>query len=686
VSRTEVVRDGVVAGGGVRTPPVAARSLGWRWPHLLALTAAVGAAANIALEARSVPSSLAGDLPWFGAWLAYLVVGALVVQRRPELPIGPVLVGTGALVELAGLLDTTAVVTAAPHPGAAAWMAWGSNLMYVPAILLVAVAVPLLLPAGRLGDGRRRTALWVGVVAWGVFSVGVAVQPGSLDSADLVNPLHVTAAHVLAPVASWVGGLTLAVVAVGCVVGLASQWRSSSRVDRRALAFVALGAFLQLGLFGLSAGLDSLGVQPPRAVVSLGILVLISALPVSVGLAILRAGLLDIELVLRRTLAYLAMTLVVVALYAATVLAVGTMGGHSDRLSVSLLATGLAAVGLSPLRERAQRQVDRLLYGRRADPYGVLRDLDQAMARAQSTAEVLPTVARVIGQALRLPYVAILLPEEAAGEDVEPASWGQRRPIVRELPLEHHSRRVGTLLLAARSPGERFSALDDRLLTEVGEHAGSAVAAVGLAQEAQRSRQRLVLALEDDRRRIRRDLHDHLGPVLSGMALQLDQLRRLSADNQAALALADTIRGEVADAVVDIRRLVHGLRPPILDELGLAEAVRHRADLMSAEPVVTVDIGPLPPLPAAVEVAAYRIVTEALTNVIRHAGARSAHVRIAAEDRLLVEVCDDGHGIAVDGGSGIGFASMRERVAELGGSLSVTSSEAGCTVRAELPT
>ncbi len=668
--------------------------MGSSWPHPVAAVAAVVAAANLLLEARSVPSSLSGDLPWFGSWLVYLAIGALVVRRRPGLPIGPVLVATGALVELAGLLDTAAAVAAGRPGGAAgsaaarlaAWLAWGSNLVYLPAILLVAVAVPLLLPAGRLDGGRRRTALRCGVAAWVVFLLGVALMPGSLDTADLTNPVGLTAAPVLPSAAFWAGGFALAVVAAGCVVGLASEWRSSSRIDRRAIAFVALGACVQLALFALSGGLGALGVQPPRVLQALGVVLLISALPVSVGLAILRAGLLDIELVLRRTLAYLAMTLVVVTLYAATVLAVGTMSGQTDRLSVSLLATGLAAVVLSPLRERAQRQVDRLLYGRRADPYGVLRDLDQAMARAQSTAEVLPTVARVIAQALRLPFVAVRLTGEEGGGGAEPAGWGRPQPVARELALEHHGRRVGTLLLAARSPGERFSALDDRLLTEVAEHAGSAVAAVGLAQEAQRSRQRLVLALEDDRRRIRRDLHDHLGPVLSGMTLQLDQLRRLSAGNQAALALADTIRGEVADAVVDIRRLVHGLRPPILDELGLAEAVRHHADVLSAELAVSVEIGSLPALPAAVEVAAYRIVTEAMTNVIRHARARSAHVLITSGDVLVLEVRDDGHGIATSAGTGVGFASMRERVAELGGTLSVTSSAAGSTIRAELPT
>ena len=462
-----------------------------------------------------------------------------------------------------------------------------------------------------------------GLGAWLVWFVAYAVSPGRLDTNGRPNPFGLPGADLVAPVA----GAAVALASFAAVVSLVARWRGSLGEERRALAYLALGAVAQIALFGVATIAQSAGVSGPGWLTGTGVVLVISALPVAVGLAILRTGLLDIELVLRRTLTYLAMTVVVIAVYALTVLVVGRLTSHTDRLSTSLLVIALAAVGLSPLRERAQRQVDRMLYGRRADPYGVLRDLDTAVARARTPAEVLAVVTEVVARSLRLPYVAVELVTEP-GQPPRRTAWGSEQRVERELELSHHGRQVGTLLLAPRSPGERFSLADDRVLRDVADHAASAVAAVGLAEEAQLSRERLVKALEEDRRRIRRDLHDHLGPVLSGITLQLDALRRLSSDNDEAATLSDTIRGEVAEAVVDVRRLVHDLRPPVLDQLGLVEALRHHGDVVSQELDVRVVARAVPPLPAAVEVAAYRIATEALTNTLRHAGATSATVSL----------------------------------------------------------
>ncbi len=643
---------------------------------------------NLGLEARRFPAQLVDDIVWFGAWLSYVVVGSVVLHRRPGLPVGRVLIAAGASIQLAGLVDTTSLL--AGHDvhlrGWASWLAWIAELAFLPAVLLVGVVLPLVLPSGWLSGLWGHRLLRSGVVVWSLWFVGYAVRPGQLDTSGVVNPLGLAAAPWVAAALLMVGGIGLAVIAVLCVASLGLRWRRSVADERRGLAYLAVAAVVQVLLLLVVELLGSSGWDAPAWVRHVGTATVIAVLPLAVGLAILRTGLLDIELVLRRTLTYLAMTLAVVAVYAVTVLAVGGVTSHTDRLSTSLLVTGLAAVGLSPLRERAQRQVDRLLYGRRADPHGVLRELDGAMAANRTAADVLPSLTEVIGRSLRIPYVAIDLGDSAKGGPVTRTGWGAPSPIVRELGMEHHGRRVGTLLLAARSRGERLTSLDDKLLREVADHVSSAVAAVALAEDAQHSRERLVRALEEDRRRIRRDLHDHLGPVLSGITLQLDALRRMNADDEEATNLTDTIREEVAAAVVDVRRLVHGLRPPILDELGLVDAVRHHADLVAAEIGVTVVADHLPPLPAAVDVAAYRIVTEALTNTLRHAGASAVDVLLQLVDgRLEVEVRDDGSGIAADAARGVGLESMRERVAELGGQLTISSSASGTVVRVELP-
>jgi signal transduction histidine kinase len=674
---------GAAAGGSRRTAG--------RRVQLLALVAAAAGVAGSILQQRALTPLTYSDLAWTCAWLSYVAVGAVLTHRRPELGIGPVLVMAGASVEIAGAVTTTAqVVQSSGHAALAAWLAWVANLLYGAYPVLVGVVIPLQLPAGRIdSQGPSRRLLWCGLAATGTWLVAGAFQPGLQVTVPVPNPLGVTAARSVLDVVVAFSEVALCVVAVLCFGRLVLQWRRASAPDRRALAYVALGGTTTLTLFIVAITASAAGLAPPAWLAALGTLVFIAALPTSVGLAVHRARFLDIELVLRRTLTYLAMTLVVVAVYVLTVLLVGHTTRSNESLATSLIVTGLAAVGLSPLRERAQRQVDRLLYGRRADPYGVLRELDTAIGRSRTPAAVLATVTEVVAHSLRLPYAVVEVAHEP-GDSTRRATWGREQPIARTLELTHHGRHVGTLFLAARSPGEGFSATDDRLLSHVGDHVASAVAAVGLAEDAQQSRERLVNALEEDRRRIRRDLHDHLGPVLSGIALQLDALRRLSAGNDEVVELASTIRAEAAEAVLDVRRLVHDLRPPVLDQLGLVEALRHHAELVAAELPVTVTADPLPSLPAAVEVAAYRIVTEALTNTLRHAGATQATVSLfLTTDDLALTVSDDGCGIAPHAEPGLGLASMRDRVAELGGSLAISGDTAagrGTKIHATLPT
>jgi signal transduction histidine kinase len=269
------------------------------------------------------------------------------------------------------------------------------------------------------------------------------------------------------------------------------------------------------------------------------------------------------------------------------------------------------------------------------------------------------------------------------------ATHGERPAETRTLPITYRDTEVGRLVLPARGLRSRLSRRDEQLLGDLVRQAATAARTSRLADELQDSRERLVVAREEERRRIRRDLHDGLGPALSGVVFRLESARLLvDRDPDAAAAHIEATSDHVQDVVADVRRLVHDLRPPALDDRGLVGALQQQAESVSTGGLrVTVAAADLGPLPAAVEVAAYRIAGEAVTNVVRHARAATCVVRLAvADDRVVVEVADDGVGIAEDAQAGVGLVSLRERASELGGRTEITCPEGGGTVvRAWLP-
>ncbi|MGH2523275.1 MAG: histidine kinase, partial [Anaerolineales bacterium] len=381
--------------------------------------------------------------------------------------------------------------------------------------------------------------------------------------------------------------------------------------------------------------------------------------PITIAISMARYRLWDIDLILNRTIVYGALTAIVVGIYTIVVGALGALFQAQGNLFLSILATGLSAVLFQPLRRRLHHAVNRMMYGERDDPAEVLSRLGQRLSAAIAPDVVLPTIVETVAQALKLPYVAIEL-ATADGRPpatVEYPSSGPppaQRSSVHELvhlPLIYQSETIGQLIVAPRAPGEAFTPGDHRLLEEITHQAGPVAHTVRLTADLQRSRERIVTAREEERRRLRRDLHDGLGPTLASQTLKLDAaLDLLATDPEAAVALLREIKAQTQATVTDIRRLVYELRPPALDELGLVSALRESVlrHVNSHELATTFEVPPhgLPPLSAAVEVAAYRIALEALTNVVRHAHARRCLVRLCvAEGKMLqVEVSDDGVG------------------------------------------
>jgi signal transduction histidine kinase len=412
--------------------------------------------------------------------------------------------------------------------------------------------------------------------------------------------------------------------------------------------------------------------------------------PLSLAVAILRHHLWDIDFLLNRTLVYGGLTGIVAGLY---ILIVGLMGAlfqTRGNLLFSIVATGLIAVLFQPLQQRLQQAVNRLMYGERDDPAAVLLRLGERLESNLTAPAVLPALVETIGQALKLPYTAILLPE-AEGERIAAAHPPDATPgkPVERFPLVYRGETVGQLLATPHFPGDTFAAKDRRLLNQLARQAGPAVQAARLTADLQRSRERLVTAREEERRRLRRDLHDGLGPQLASLTLKLDAVRNLLAhDPVAADQLLLELKGQTQSAITGIRRVVYNLRPPALDQLGLLPAIHEFAAQHSVNGLQVSVEGPktMPSLPAAVEVAAYHITLEAITNVDRHAGAQQCQVCLSLADALELQISDDGVGLPMHYQAGVGLTSMRERTEELGGRFTVgTISGGGTRVSVSLP-
>ncbi|MBD0383956.1 GAF domain-containing sensor histidine kinase [Paenibacillus sedimenti] len=432
-------------------------------------------------------------------------------------------------------------------------------------------------------------------------------------------------------------------------------------------------------------------------------------IPVTLGISILRKRLWDIDPIVNRTLVYLGLSASIIALYALIVWYLSILFQTEQNMLFSIFATGVAAVVFAPLKERLQRAVNRMLYGEQHDPFSVLLQLGNRLKESISPEAALDTVVKTVKDSLRVPYAGISLAQNGLE-----TSTGKENGDITRIPLMSGGSTVGSLHIAARSPGEAFNDADLKLIDGFARQAGIVVHNVKQAMDIrllltdlQESKEQLIFAQEEERRSIRKNLHDDIAPRLAAMrltaSLVTDWIRK---DPNKAIEIITQFKQDIAETVEEIRGIVYDLRPPALDELGLIGAVRQRMEqLQQLEQVKGItDSVPLrftfdspdrlPMLPAAVEVGAYRIATEALVNVVKHARADTCVIRIAVEtdpDReLVVEVTDNGVGLpdqlASTDGNGLGLTSLWERARELGGTCVVGNlAGGGMRVQARLP-
>ncbi|RNL60559.1 hypothetical protein EFK50_19775 [Nocardioides marmoriginsengisoli] len=553
----------------------------------------------------------------------------------------------------------------------------------------LSVSVFVIIPALLVlfPDGRLPRARWLRLVA-----VVALALPIAMAVASLLVPWEVLGENVVTPSSvvverygdTWALPLPAdwwyfppEMIPVSLVTSLLLaplvplwRWRHGSPQERLQLRWLAWG-----GAFA-TVGVCLAAVLLPYLVATVVLIGCIALLCVAVLVAVTRHGLYGLDRVLSWTVVY---GVLVAAVVSVDVLLVALLGSRTDDRDVALLSAIVVLLAYAPLRERLLDTAQRLVAGRRGDPYGAVSALSSRLAESLRPEDQLDHLVRVVSRTFATSYVQVEVATPHGGR-LAVASGSPTATAV-SIDVLHQEERIGTLQLAPSRVA--LSLRDEQLLSDLVRQAVTAVWATSAEAELRRIRQQLVSSREAERRRLRHDLHDGLGPSLASVKLRIEAARNLAptAPDRAEELLEQAARG-VSEAVEEIRRVAHGLGPAAIDDLGFARAIEHLATGFG-DVAVTVDA---PGLTPAHEVALHRIVGEALTNARRHGQSVRAQVEIhRGEGQVRARITDDGTGIADDATDGVGLESMRERAAELGGRLHVESSAAGTTVLAVLP-
>ncbi|WP_243060794.1 sensor histidine kinase [Nocardioides sp. SR21] len=598
------------------------------------------------------------------AGIAYGGLGGFLAARRPQLSIGWVMLLIGFSNAFSSATAVLADRTLTDDTAVTDWAFWLSTWSWAPGYVLVPTVLLLLLPNGR-PYGRFGRAL-VAVAAAGTALVTLAWAVTPYDQQDyalperyahLTNPVGIDGAGVLLPV-------SLAAVLVGMAAGLvtlALRLRTSRGHEREQVYWVLAGASLTVLL--LVGGF--VFADASDAIIALAML----PLPLAITWSSVRRRLWDLDQVVNKFLV------------------VAVVGGLGAIVGAVLpvpagLAAAVAAVVVLPVVGPVQQAVNRFLYRDATEPTAAVHRLGDQVGAATSPREALTRVLEVVATTLAAEGV------EARLTDGTVVAYGTTVGEQVTIPLVHHQVTVGGLVIAVPPGG--LGARGEALLGDLARHAAVVAHAIALQDAVQLSREQVVVAREEERRRIRNDLHDDLGPRLAATALQLENAVDMVVDDPGrAVQVLERATGYLRDGVADVRRIVDDLRPAALDDLGLEQAVREQATRLGLHGLavtVTTD-GDLAGLSAAAEVAAYRICSEAMTNVARHADARQLRVRLArVPEGVTIEVADDGSGLPDDLVPGVGLGSMHQRAAELGGTCVVQGGPGtGTAVTATIP-
>jgi signal transduction histidine kinase len=628
---------------------------------------------------------------------AYPLVGALIILRRGSHPIGWILQAIGVTILIMTGSGAYANYALVLHPGS---LPLGqvatvlNNVFWIVGIFLFAVMLPMLFPTGRLLSKR-----WLVIVALALLycilaGVGNGLQPGAGDSnyPKLVNPIAVYGHDQLLRNLAGASIIPAFLALVGVIASIIVRFRRSRGLERQQLKYFVFGAMLMPFPLLLN------GVTPLDQITFVVVLPLMA---VGIGIAVLRHGLYGIDVVISRTLVYGALAAFITAVYVGIVVGFGTLigSGGKPNLALSIVATAVVAVGFQPVRERVQKIANRLVFGERATPYEVLSEFAERVAESYAADEVLPRMARVLAEGAAAEAATVWL---RAGDELRPAAThptdanglapirvtGQVMPEIpqtdRAVPVLHRGELLGALSLRKRR-GESFTPIEEKLVDDLAHQAGLVLKNVGLSSELLRrldelreSRQRLLRARDEERRRLERNLHDgaqqNLVAVMAKLCLAEEFAEK---DPQKLKELIRQLKAETVDTLESMRDLARGIYPPLLADKGLKDALEAQA--RRATVPVTVEAEDIGRHPQEVEATVYFCCLEALQNVQKHAGASAATIRLKVQDgELSFEVEDDGRGFdAATFKNGPGLQNMEDRLDALGGALQVGRASLG---------
>ena len=628
--------------------------------------------------------------------LAFATVGALIAWSQPRNRIGWLLIATAIAATFLALPKFYAGLSIdlgwqwLPAPD---WVYWVSQFSWIVVFELFLVLVPLYYPDGNLPGRRWRLVLWASALP-AIIAVITALDPASVPT-GLANPMGIRG---LAGVSNLLY-LPFVIVFLGtslaAVLSLVVRYRSGDTQDRQRLKWLMAAVALLLLSFALNLTVLQNDLLIPLVAMTV---------PIAIGIAILRYRLYDIDLIINKALVYGGIAAVITVVYILVVVNIGARVGGSQRLWLSLVTTAVIALAFQPLRERAQRLANRLVYGRRATPYEALSQFSEHLSETYSEEDILDRMTRILAQGtgaqraeawVRAGQRLVLASSSPPpAEPVTPLTMqnGSLPPLPRDIvvPVSHGGELLGALAVDKKR-GESLNSVEQKLVTNLAGQAGLVLKNVGLNRELlarlddlRASRQRLVTAQDEERRRIERNLHD--GAQQHLIALKMKVGLALAQPESKTRAILEQLRHDADEAIDNLRELARGIYPPLLASEGLGAALGGQARRFTVP--VELELADVPRQPREVEGAIYFCCLEALQNVAKYAEARQVRLRLWTEDSALAfAVDDDGKGFdPATTTRSSGLQNMRDRLEALGGSLRVRSTPgSGTSVNGRVP-